>query len=114
MSLCRPNKVFVPKHHCNMGILCNATKNYPELEIQKLVDRNRKKFAPLSGSVIEPAENDLVPKLRNSDGEYEEMNMCRTQRITVMPKTGFDVNMKLRYIVNVRGFEQVLTYETCV
>ncbi|XP_018564217.1 neurotrophin 1-like [Anoplophora glabripennis] len=109
----RPNKVFVPKHHCNMGMLCNTTKNYPEQEIQRLVERNKKKFAPLSGSVIEPADQ-LVPQIRNSVEEYEEMNMCRTKRVTVMPKTGFDVNMKLRYIVNVQGFEQVLTYETCV
>ncbi|KAJ8937360.1 hypothetical protein NQ314_011905 [Rhamnusium bicolor] len=85
-----------------------------EKEIRRIVERNRKKYAPLYGAVIEPAENGLFPQIRNAAEEFEEINMCRTRKVTVMPKTGFDVNMKLRYIVNVDGFEQVLTYETCV
>ncbi|KAJ8909765.1 hypothetical protein NQ315_007962 [Exocentrus adspersus] len=59
LCLSRPGKAFIPKHHCTSGILCNTTKNYPEQEIRKIVERNRKKFAPLPGSVIEPAENHL-------------------------------------------------------
>ncbi|KAJ8985636.1 hypothetical protein NQ317_015132, partial [Molorchus minor] len=109
------NRLFAPKHHCNVGeVLCNTTKFYPEKEIKKILGRNRRKFEPLSGPVIEPGDLVQMPQIKNSLDEYQEVNMCRTRTVTVVPKTGFDVDMKLRYIVNVEGFQQALTYETCL
>ncbi|KAJ8933675.1 hypothetical protein NQ318_009962 [Aromia moschata] len=88
----RLNKIFKPKHHCASEVLCNTTKFYPrEGDQEDPGGATRRSSSPSPGPVIEPGEMLQVPQMRNSMDEYQEVNMCRTRRVTVVPKTGFDV-----------------------
>nr|WMZ41601.1 spaetzle-4 protein [Altica viridicyanea] len=108
----RPKKKFIPKKHtCKPDQPCTKTPSYPKIAIKKMLNRN-KGFQFLSGSVIEPLNETVILNYR-APADQEE-NMCKTRKVSMLPKTAFDTKKKLKYIVNVDDMKQVITYETCV
>ncbi|KAG5874016.1 hypothetical protein JTB14_025798 [Gonioctena quinquepunctata] len=104
-------KKFIPKKIiCEPDRLCTNTTLYPKGAIKKLLQKNKKKYAHLSGSVIKPTD-EMIPQVRS---EYIDSNVCRTRQISKRPLVAFDAKMKQKFIVNVEGYQQIVTYETCV
>ncbi|ENN71706.1 uncharacterized protein LOC109543982 [Dendroctonus ponderosae] len=105
---------FSPKivSTCNALEICNETRTYPFKVIQRLV--KRKKNLPLFSkvSLIEPADDVPIPKLRGPG--MEPNNLCKTKTITVLPKAGYDHNSgEQRFIINIKDYVQSVVYETC-
>nr|XP_023015337.1 uncharacterized protein LOC111504858 [Leptinotarsa decemlineata] len=106
-------KKFIPKKSiCDTDMLCTNTTFYPKTAIMKLIKRNKNKFAHLSGNVIKPTE-EIVPRIKSVD-EYIDSNVCRTRRVSKLPLIAFDAKMKQKFIVNVKGYQQIVSYEICV
>ncbi|XP_060526945.1 uncharacterized protein LOC132702377 [Cylas formicarius] len=107
---------FVPEYDrtsCYPFGLCNETAAYPEEHIEKLVKKikNKKLLQLFNESLVESLEK--VPKTEFREPSLTE-NLCRTKRVSVLPKTAKTVDNKLRFVVNVQGLSQSLIYETCV
>lgn len=104
----------IPNSGCQPHELCEQVKNYPLKEITRMLKKN-KRFNLLSGSVVEPVKTKvfLEPQLKHIDESYQEENMCRTKKVTVLPRIGIG-RRKSFFIVNTPEFHQTVEYETCV
>ncbi|XP_050293540.1 uncharacterized protein LOC126734074 [Anthonomus grandis grandis] len=108
---------FIPKFNpatCKMGMMaiCNDTLTYPTKTIQKLVKRKKNLQLFSDVSLIEPAEDVPIPKMRDNS---EPNNLCRTQTVTIVPKAGYDYHSgEQRFIINIKDYVQTVVYETCV
>lgn len=78
-----------------------------------MLNKHRKAYDKIFGSVIEPIENIVLPLMKNHL-EPEEQNFCKTKRVTVFPKIAYDLDYKQQFIVNVKGREQSVSFETCM
>ncbi|CAH1992779.1 unnamed protein product [Acanthoscelides obtectus] len=94
--------------------LCDSPAFYPEDRIRKLLERKKKRFQILSGTVITPTSDPkgLVPQVRFDDSR-DFKNLCDTKLETILPKSGIDEKGVQRYIINQPDFKQAIIFETC-
>ncbi|CAH1107557.1 unnamed protein product [Psylliodes chrysocephalus] len=103
-------KKFIPRQNtlCPPNEPCDKTPGYPLRAITALLKRNKKKIEFLSGTAMQPLNEATFRSPEDPE------NLCKTRRYSVAPKTAPDIQNNTKFIVNVEGFKQLVTYENCM
>lgn len=94
---------------CSFNI-CEHVPNYPEAEVSKLIKRHSALHSYFGGKIIQPSK---VMSLGTRDNDEGPTPFCETKDVSVVPRQMLDIDGATRFIANVEGFSQVVSYQVC-
>ncbi|XP_022900823.2 uncharacterized protein [Onthophagus taurus] len=94
--------------------LCKNSKTYNEHQTKKIVkDSKYENYLQLFGNVVDKPATNITLETRFGGVIDAKSNMCSTKRITMFPKKGFTIDNHEKNIVNIPGYRQTVTFESC-